>query len=52
MGISHQNCSVTWRTYLVSGPTFEAVRVELVDMENVDGALDAEVVQLTRHFQE
>lgn len=37
-------------THLVAGPAFEAVGVKLVDMENVNSALDAEVVELARHF--
>lgn len=40
-----------WR-YLIAGPAFQAVRVEFVDVEDVNGTLDAEVVQLARHFQE
>lgn len=39
-------------TYLIAGPAFEAVRVELVDMENVDGTFDAEVMELASHFKE
>lgn len=39
-------------TDLIAGPAFEAVRVELVDMENMNGALDAEVMQLAGHFKE
>lgn len=38
-------------THLIARPASEAVRVELVDMEDVDGALDAEVMQLAAHFQ-
>lgn len=37
--------------YLVTGPAFEAVGVELVDMQDVNGTLDAEMVQLTGHFE-
>lgn len=37
---------------LVARPAFEAVWVELADVEDVDGALDAEVMQLARHFEE
>lgn len=37
-------------THLVAGPAFEAVRVELVDMQNMDGTLDAEVMELAGHF--
>lgn len=39
-------------THLVARPTFEAVWVELADVEDVDGALDAEVMQLACHFEE
>lgn len=39
------------RRYLVAGPAFQTVGVELVDVEDVDGALDAEVVQLAAHFE-
>lgn len=38
-------------THLVARPAFQAVGVELVDVEDVDGALDAEVVQLAAHFE-
>lgn len=38
--------------YLTAGPAFEAVGVELVDMKNVDGTLDAEVMQLAADFEE
>lgn len=37
--------------YLVAGPAFQTVGVELVDVEDVDGALDAEVVQLAAHLE-
>jgi len=39
-------------TYVSARPAFEAVGVEFVDMENVNGTLDAEVVQLAGHFEE
>lgn len=39
-------------TDLIAGPAFEAVGVELVDMENMNGAFDAEVMQLAGHFKE
>lgn len=39
------------KRYLVAGPAFQTVGVELVDVEDVDGALDAEVVQLAAHFE-
>ena len=39
-------------TYLIAGPAFEAVGVKLVDMENMNGALDAEVMELASHFKE
>lgn len=31
-------------THLIAGPALEAVGVELVDVENMDGTLDAEVM--------
>lgn len=37
--------------YLVAGPALQTVGVELADVEDVDGALDAEVVQLAAHFE-
>lgn len=37
-------------THLIARPASEAVRVELVDMENVDRTLDAEVMELAGHF--
>lgn len=40
------------QTYLIAGPALQAVRVELADVENMNGALDAEVMQLAGHFQE
>lgn len=39
-------------TYLIAGPAFEAVRIKLVDMENMNGTLDTEVMELARHFKE
>lgn len=39
-------------THLVSGSAPQAVRVELVDVENVDGALDAQMMELTGDLQE
>lgn len=40
------------QSYLIAGPAFEAVRVKFIDMENMYGALDAEVMQLTGDFKE
>lgn len=42
----------TAAAYLVAGPALEAVGVELVEVENADGTLDAEVMQLAGHFEE
>lgn len=39
-------------TYLIARPAFEAVGVELVDMKNMNGALNAEVMQLAGYFKE
>lgn len=38
-------------THLIARPASEAVGMELVDMENMDRTLDAEVMQLAGHFQ-
>lgn len=38
-------------THLIARPAPEAVGVELVDVEDVDGTLDAEVMQLAAHLQ-
>lgn len=38
-------------TDLIAGPASEAVRVELVDVENMNGAFDAEVMELAGHFE-
>lgn len=40
------------KLHLVAGSAFEAVGVESVDVEDVDGTFDAEVVQLAGHFEE
>lgn len=37
--------------YLVAGPALETVGVELVDVEDMDGTLNAEVVELAGHFK-
>lgn len=37
--------------HLAAGPSLQAVGVELVDMEDMDGTFDAEMVQLAGHFQ-
>lgn len=39
-------------THLSAGSAFEAVRVEPVDVKNMNSALDAEVMELARHFEE
>lgn len=39
-------------TYLIAGPAFEAVRIELVDMKNMNGTFNTEVMELARHFKE
>lgn len=43
---------ITRLTYLIARSAFEAVRVEPVDMEDVNGTLDAEMMELARHFKE
>lgn len=43
---------LTMITHLVSRSAPQAVRVELVDVEDVDGALDAQMMELTGDLQE
>ncbi len=49
---THAHAHTHTLTHLIAGPAFEAVRVELVDVENMNGTLDAEMMQLARHFKE
>ena len=51
--ISHTYTHTSTHTHtdLIAGPASEAVRVELVDVENMNGTFDAEVMELAGHFE-
>ena len=49
--LTHIHTHAHTHTDLIAGPASEAVRVELVDVENMNGAFDAEVMELAGHFE-